>query len=64
MDRKVSMVLLRSIQLSQNYVKMLKSSSVFETEHDTQPLVFKSVLQGAPILTDRGLHIPKFKQEP
>lgn len=37
---RLSMVLLRSIRLSQSYVKMLKSSSVFETEHNTQPLQF------------------------
>lgn len=43
---------------------MLKSSSVFEMEHDTQPLQFLICATRCSVLTDRGLHIPKFNQEP
>lgn len=52
-----------SLSLSQSYVKMLKSSSVFETEHNTQPLQYLICATRCSVITDRGLHIPKFNQE-
>lgn len=43
--------------------KNVKSSSVFEIEHNTQPLQYLICATRCSVITDRGLHIPKFNQE-